>query len=323
MSRRTFLPSFFSLLLLLAVVPSAVADHIEAKPCRPGRPCSSPSPAATTSAGPSSTLSGDPVITAAGDIADPAASSAVRATADLIQSIDPSVALTLGDNQYPSGLLSDYLSGYDPTWGSFLSRTSPAPGNHEYNSSSTAAGYFEYFGSRAPDAYYSYEVGAWHLISLNSNCSHVGGCGPGSPQHKWLKGDLAAHPTTCTLAYWHHPRWSSGTKHGGTAATSELWTLLYEAGAELVLSGHEHNYERFAPQDPIGRLDEANGVVQIVAGTGGKSHYPFGAPKPNSVARSSTAFGVLKLTLHSRGYDFAFRPIPGDTFTDSGSEKCH
>jgi hypothetical protein len=323
MSKRALLLTFFSLLFVVWVVPTLVAEHIEAKPCKPGHPCSSPSPSAKTSPSPSPTFSGDPVITAAGDIAEADPSSATRATADLVESINPSVVLTLGDNQYPSGLLSDYLTGYDPTWGSFLSRTFPAPGNHEYNSSSTAAGYFDYFGSRAPDAYYSYNVGAWHLISLNSNCSRIGGCGSGSAEYNWLEADLAAHPTTCTLAYWHHPSWSSGTKHGGTNATSQLWTLLYDAGAELVLSGHEHNYERFAPQDPSGSLDEANGVVQIVAGTGGKSHYPFGSPKPNSVARSSTAFGVLKLTLHATSYDFAFQPIPGDTFTDSGTESCH
>lgn len=322
MSKRALLLIFFSVLFVLAVVPTFVAEHIEAKPCKPGRPCSSPSPSTTSSPSPPPT-SGHPVIIAAGDIADPAPNAAVRATAALVESINPSVALTLGDNQYPSGLLSDYLTGYDPTWGSFLSRTSPAPGNHEYNSSSNAAGYFDYFGSRAPNAYYSYNVGGWHLISLNSVCSRIGGCGSGSPQHNWLKADLAAHPTTCTLAYWHHPRWSSGTKHGGTNAVSPLWTLLHDAGAELVLSGHEHNYERFAPQDPLGRLDEANGVVQIVAGTGGKSHYPFGTPKPNSVARNSNAFGVLKITLHPTSYDFSFQPIPGDTFSDSGSENCH
>jgi acid phosphatase type 7 len=335
MSKRALLLSFFSLLIVATVIPTVVAERIEAKPCKPGRPCSSPSPSVTPSASPSPspsattspssspTSSRDPVITAAGDIADPVPNAETQATADLVESINPSVAIALGDNQYPSGLLSDYLRGYASTWGTFLSRTAPAPGNHEYRSSSTAAGYFGYFGSRAPAAYYSYNVGQWHLISLDSNCSQIGGCGSGSPEYNWLKADLASHPTACTLAYWHHPRWSSGTNHGGTNTVSAFWTLLYDAGAELVLSAHEHNYERFAPQDPSGRLDAAKGVVQIVAGTGGHSLYPLGVPEPNSVARNSTAFGVVTVTLHPTSYDFAFRPIPGDTFTDSGTEGCH
>jgi calcineurin-like phosphoesterase family protein len=266
---------------------------------------------------------GDPVITAAGDIADPRPSSEAIATAELVMSIDPNVALTLGDNQYPSGSLTDFRNGYDASWGRFLASTAPAVGNHEYKSSSRAAGYFDYFGSRAPGAYYSYDVGAWHLIALDSNCARIGGCDPGSPEYEWLQRDLAADSAVCTLAYWHHPRWSSGERHGGTNAVSPFWTLLYEAGADVVLNGHEHNYERFAPQDPNGDRDDASGIVEIVAGTGGHGLYPFGGTEPNSVARDSTTFGVLKLTLHATGYDFAFEPIPGGGFTDSGSASCH
>jgi hypothetical protein len=312
-SKRALLVA--SILLAAAVVPSALPEQTEAKPCNPGHPCPSPSP--------SPTPSGDPVITAAGDIADPVPKPATQETAKLVISINPTLALTLGDNQYPSGLLSDYQKGYASTWGAFLAKTSPAPGNHEYKSSSTAAGYFAYFGSRAPSAYYSYNVGAWHLISLDSNCSKIGGCGLSSPQYNWLKADLAAHPATCTLAYWHHPRWSSGTTHGGSTSMSRFWNLLYGAGADVVLSGHEHNYERFAPQDPSGGLDTARGIVQIVVGVGGHGLYPFGAPKPNSLVRNSSTFGVLKLTLHPSSYDFEFRPIAGSTFSDRGTTNCH
>ena len=159
------------------------------------------------------------------------------------------MALTLGDNQYETGALADFRTGYGTTWGAFLSRTRPAVGNHEYKSSSTAAGYFGYFGGRAPDNYYSFNVGAWHLISLDSNCAFAGGCGAGSRQYEWLKADLAAHPTRCTLAYFHHPRWSSGTAHGNSSQVGPFIDLLYNAGAEVVLSGHEHNYERYASAD--------------------------------------------------------------------------
>ena len=270
-----------------------------------------------------SATSSDPVITAAGDIADPwHASDATQATADLVKSIDPTVALTLGDNQYEGGTIQQFLSGYDPTWGAFLSRTAPALGNHEYRSSHTAEGYFEYFGPQAPAAYYSFDVGAWHLISLDSQCDEIGGCDPGSPEYKWLQADLADHPTKCTLAYWHHPRFSSGNQ-GDTPWVAPFWSLLYDSGADIVLNGHDHDYERFAPQDPSGNLDQANGIVEIVAGTGGHDHDALGPPEPNSVVGNDSAYGVLELTLHQSSYDFKFRPTPGNSFTDSGSGTCH
>ena len=308
-----------SFVLAAAIVPSALPAKTEAKPCNPAHPCPSPSP----SPSPSPPPSGDPVITAAGDIADPLPSAATLATAQLVLLINPTVALTLGDNEYPSGLLADYKSGYAPTWGAFLAKTYPAVGNHEYKSSSTAAGYFSYFGNRAPSAYYSYDVGAWHLISLDSNCTKIGCCGASSAEYKWLEADLAAHPATCVLAYWHHPRWSSGSTHGGSTSVSAFWSLLYGAGAEVVLNGHEHNYERFAPQDPSGRLDTSRGMVEFVVGVGGHGLYGFGSPQPNSLVRNSSTFGVLKLTLHPSSYDFEFRPIAGSTFTDNGSTTCH
>lgn len=311
MSKRALFITL-SLLAMATVVPTALADLTGAGHCGTPDPCTSPA------ARPRGRI-----LTAAGDIANPHPSSATRATARLIVSINPTVALTLGDNQYHSGALSDYLRSYDSTWGAFLSKTAPSLGNHEYGSSPTAAGYFEYFGDRSPGAYYSYDVGAWHLISLDSNCRYVGGCDAGSPQYDWLKADLAADTATCTLAYWHHPRWSSGTTHGGSDSVSPFWDLLYAAGADVVLNGHEHNYERFAPQDPSGRLDRANGIVEFVVGTGGHGSYPFGPAEPNSRVRNSGTFGVLQLTLRPRGYDFEFRPVLGGTFSDSGTTGCH
>ena len=163
--------------------------------------------------------------------------------------------------------------------GAHKSRTKPAPGNHEYNTSG-ATGYYGYFGAAAGDpkqGYYSYDLGSWHIVVLNSNCSQVGGCGAGSPQETWLRQDLAAHPTSCTLAYWHHPRFSFG-EHGNDTATQALWQALYDNGAEIVLSGHDHNYQRWSPQTPSGTTDATRGIREFVVGTGGKSHYALGQP---------------------------------------------
>jgi hypothetical protein len=262
------------------------------------------------------------VITAAGDIAAPDPSAATRATARMIRSIDPTVALTLGDNAYPDGARKDFASGYDPTWGSFLSKTRPTTGNHEYESSSTAAGYFHYFGRRAPGRYYSFDVGAWHVISLDSNCEMVHGCGAGSRQYGWLRHDLRTDRATCTLAYWHHPRWSSGTEIGDSPQVAPFMRLLYHARADVVLTGHEHNYERFAAQTPAGERKRA-GIVEFVVGTGGRSLSPLGHAEDNSLVSEDSSFGVLRMTLHPSSYDFAFKSVMGSTFRDSGSRRCH
>jgi chitodextrinase len=259
----------------------------------------------------------DPVITAAGDIC--ASSTDCKATSDLVLSINPTRALTLGDNAYNDGTLAQFNSEYDPNWGRFKSITSPSPGNHDYHVAG-AADYFSYFGSRAPAAYYSYDVGAWHIISLASSA----GISPsaGGAEETWLKQDLAAHPSRCTLAYWHEPRWSSGTTHGSNSSWSAVWNDLYAAGADVVLNGHEHNYERFAKQTPGGAA-AANGIRELVVGTGGASHgYPFGTPIANSEVRNDSTWGVLKLTLHPTSYDWQFIPVAGSTFTDSGSDTC-
>jgi hypothetical protein len=262
----------------------------------------------------------DPVITAAGDICSNATN--CKPTSDLILSINPTRALTLGDNAYNDGSVTQYNSYYDPWWGRFKSKTSPTTGNHEYHTSG-APGYFSYFGSTiAPAPYYSYDIGSWHLIALADGSS--GGISPsaGGAEETWLKQDLAAHSNKCVLAYWHEPRWSSGTTHGSSSTWSAAWSDLYAAHADVVLSGHEHNYERFAKQNASGGAD-AKGIREFVVGTGGASHgYPFGTPIANSEVRNDSTWGVLKLTLHPAGYDWQFMPVPGSTFTDSGSDTC-
>jgi acid phosphatase type 7 len=246
-------------------------------------------------------------------------------TSDLLMN-EPEVTnvLPLGDIQYVDGCYSDFLGAYHPTWGRKLAITKPVPGNHEYHDPTpcppVASGYFQYFGSAAGDptkGYYSFDLGPWHLIALNSEISHS----LGSPQLEWLQQDLAATTEECILAYWHKPRFSSG-RHGSGPGRAALWNALHGAGADLVLSAHDHTYERFAPQDATGQLD-LTGIRQFVVGTGGASHYQFPTIEPNSDERNATTFGVLKLTLHASSYDFEFVPEAGGTFTDSGSAACH
>jgi hypothetical protein len=238
--------------------------------------------------------------------------------------------LALGDNQYEQGGLSQYAASYELSWGLFKNLTYPTVGNHEYGTTG-AAGYFDYFngtgnldGRAGPrgKGYYSFDIGSWHLISLNSNCTHAGGCSASSPQAQWLRADLAAHPTACTLAFWHHPRFSSG-QHGDAGLLEPLWQALYDANADLVVVGHDHLYERFGPQTSTGVADPVKGIREFVVGTGGRSHYNFNTPKPNSEVRNSDSFGILKLTLHPGSYDWAFIPEAGKTFTDFGSNNCH
>jgi hypothetical protein len=238
--------------------------------------------------------------------------------------------LALGDNQYEQGRLSQYTGSYDLSWGLFKDLTYPAVGNHEYGTTG-ALGYFDYFngagvvdGRAGPrdKGYYSFDIGTWHLISVNSNCTQAGGCSAGSPQEQWLRADLAAHPEGCTLAFGHHPRFSSG-QHGDTGLLAPIWQALYDGNADLVLSSHDHLYERFGPQTSIGVADPVKGIREFVVGTGGRSHYSFSTPQPNSEVRNSDTFGILKLTLHPGSYDWAFIPEAGKTFTDFGSDNCH
>ena len=246
-----------------------------------------------------------------------------KAVSDLLVAGGYAAVLGLGDLQYESGTLSAFNASYDPTWGRVRTITHPAPGNHEYNTAG-ATGYYAYFGAAAGDpakGYYSYELGAWHVIVLNSNCTAVS-CAAGSAQEQWLRLDLAAHPVACTLAYWHHARFSSGS-HGNDASTAAFWQALYDANADLILVGHEHDYERFAAQDPSGVADGARGIRQFIVGTGGKNGTAFGTVRANSEVRQTGTFGVLRLTLSSAGYAWAFVPEAGKTFSDTGTGTCH
>ena len=237
-----------------------------------------------------------------------------RATSDLALALDPDAVLLLGDNQYEDGTLAKYQASYDPTWGRLKAITYPIPGNHEYLTTG-ARGYFDYFGTAAGDpaqGWYSFDLGGWHIVALNSNCGAVGGCGTESPQGRWLAADLAAHPGACTLAYWHHPRFSSGP-HGNDLTVADFWTLLQQAGADLVLTGHDHGYERFAPQ---------SGLREFVVGTGGKNHTSVTAIQPGSEVRIYDAFGVLELKLQPNGYEWRFLKEDGIAL-DSGRGLCN
>lgn len=266
---------------------------------------------------------------AAGDIArcassDPkwsgAAATAAVVAAGLAQ--DPSAAvLTLGDHTYPYGRASEFAQCYAPTWGRFRDRTWPAPGNHEY-ATPGAAPYFAYFGERAGKGYYSFDLGAWHLVSLNSGLSGA----RMQEQLAWLRQDLASRKARCTLAYWHIPLYSSGG-HTPNPVMREAWRILYQAGADLVLSGHDHDYERFAPQDADGKLDAAHGMRQFVVGTGGAYPTPFRWPVAHTEFRENSRFGVLRLTLSDGAYAWRFMPVAGTEdegpAPDHGSGRCH
>src|ERR687897_778759 len=271
-------------------------------------------------------VDGPPVVVAAGDIADCAREDG-EATAKLVEGIDGATVLTLGDNAYPEGPAEDFEECYEPSWGQFKARTMPSPGNHEYETPG-ASGYFDYFGKAAgePDeGYYSYELGSWHLVALNSNCGEGEiRCGPGSPLGRWLKEDLAANDEeSCTLAYFHHPLFTSGAYRPGIERVERLWEILYAAGVDVVLNGHDHNYQRFAPQDPKGRADPERGIRQFVVGTGGRSLYPIRDPIANSEVDNDETYGVLKLTPHPEGYEWRFITVGGGTITDSRSGRSH
>jgi acid phosphatase type 7 len=265
----------------------------------------------------------DVVLVGAGDIADCAHLSGAEATAKLLDGI-PGTVFTAGDNAYEGGTAEQFAKCYDPTWGRQKGRTRPSVGNHEFHSGG-ATPYFGYFGAAAGDpskGYYSYDLGSWHIVVLNSECAEVGGCQQGSTQEKWLRQDLKSHPAACTVAYWHKPLFSSGSKHGNDPQVKAFWQDLYQARATVVINGHDHDYERFAAQNPEGKPDAANGIREFVAGTGGKSHRPFAAPLPTSEVRNADTYGVLKLTLHAKSYDWEFVPEAGNTFHDSGSGSC-
>ena len=262
------------------------------------------------------------VLVGAGDIGV-CGSTADESTAALLDGISGTV-FTAGDTVYPNGTATEYQQCYAPSWGRHLGRTRPAVGNHEYHTPG-AAGYFGYFGAAAGDpaaGWYAYDLGVWRIRVLNSNCTQIGGCGPGSAQYAWLQSDLAAHSQRCSAAIWHHPRWSSG-QHGDATVVAPLWEALHAAGTELVITGHDHDYERFAPLDATGGPDPSGGIRSFVVGTGGIGLRGFGTVRAGSEARSASTHGVLRLALRSDSYDWSFIPIPGRTFTDNGSGTCH
>jgi hypothetical protein len=267
-----------------------------------------------------------PVLLAAGDIAE-CDHQGDEATAQILAKYPDATIATLGDNAYQEGTDKDFQACYDPTWGKFKDRTMPATGNHD-EATKDAKGYFDYFGSVGgpfDKYYYSYDLGSWHLVVLNSDCWRVDGCAIDDPQATWLRNDLQQGPL-CTIAYWHRPPFSSGRygRPGETARVRPLWQVLNEEGVDILLTGHEHSYERFVPMNTAGQRDDAHGVRLFVVGTGGGNLRPFGNPPlKTTVIRNDTTWGVLKLDLGAGRYSWKFLPVAGSTFTDSGSGTCH
>jgi 3',5'-cyclic AMP phosphodiesterase CpdA len=265
----------------------------------------------------------DPVLVGAGDIAECwlgfiNGTGGAEATATLLDRIKGTV-FTVGDHAYRKGTAKEFQNCYTPTWGQHKARTRPTPGNHDYYTNN-ATPYYAYFGATAGEAgkgYYSYELGAWHIVALNSNLTADAAAG----QEQWLREDLTAHNTLCTLAYWHHPAFSSGG-HGNGHRMRTIWPVLYEFGADVVVNGHDHNYERFAPQTPTGHRDPEHGIREFVVGTGGAHVHKFKTVQPNSEARDATTWGVLKLVLRPTSYEWEFIPVAGGTFSDVGSGAC-
>jgi hypothetical protein len=286
-----------------------------------GPPSETPSPSAFASATPAgsqtpapSGAAGEATLLAVGDVAY-CGGSEDELVGRLAARLPGTIAL-LGDNAYQHGSADDYANCFNPTWGGFLDRVRPVPGNHDYETREAAA-YFAYFGTsvgRLGEGWYSYDVGSWHVIALNSECAAIRGCGRGSPELAWLIADVAAHPAKCTLAYWHHARYSSGL-HGDNSQTQGLWQALSDSGADIVLQGHDHDYERMAPID---------GIRSFVVGTGGRSLYDWpGGPGPHTEVRANDTYGLLQLTLGATHYSWKFIPVGGGTFTDAGSGTCH
>ncbi|MDQ3927777.1 MAG: metallophosphoesterase [Chloroflexota bacterium] len=296
-------------------VPSETPERQATRPVPTNTPQLPPTP--EESAG-----EAEAVLVGAGDIGDCDGNGDER-TAELLDDIEGTV-FTLGDNVYERGTAKEFRECYDDSWGRHKGRTRPAAGNHDYRTED-AKPYYDYFGEAAGEegkGYYSYDLGSWHIVVLNSNCKYVGGCEEGSEQVRWLVDDLQEHPAQCTLAYWHHPLFNVG-EHGNDEAVRRFWDALYGAGADVVLTGHDHNYQRYAPQDPSGDNDPEQGIRQFVVGTGGKSHYKIEKDLPNLEVSNDDTDGVLKLTLKPDGYDWEFIPVEGQDFRDAGTGTCH
>ncbi len=311
---RSLLPKV--LVVLLALAACSPADETTT-PASTAPTSTTTQPTTTTT----TTVPEPPILFAVGDIAS-CRSDGDEATAALLDESDAPIA-TLGDNVYERGTHDEFAECFEPSWGRHKDRIRPAPGNHDYGVRD-AAGYYDYFGDAAGprgEGWYSYDLGSWHVIALNSVCSVVG-CEAGSAQEQWLRADLAAHAgADCTLAYWHHPRFSSGL-HGSDESMHDLVQALYEHGADVVLAGHDHHYERFAPLDPSGAPDPEGGIRHFVAGTGGNRTYPIGPALEGSEARFTNGYGLLRLELRERSYSWEYIGVPGVEFTDTGTGTC-
>ncbi len=295
------------------------------RPSPVASPADGASPPSNASVSPGSTgaAADDPVLVGAGDIGD-CASLGDEATATLLDEIDGTV-FTTGDNAYERGTVDEFRDCYHPSWGRHRDRTRPAPGNHDWGTPGLA-GYRDYFGAAAEgpggSSWYSYELGTWHVIVLDSECEEVGGCDPSSPQGEWLATDLAANTATCTIAMFHVPRFSSGDEHGNDPDMDAFWRPLFAADVDVIVNGHDHDYERFAPQDPDAREDRQKGIRQFVVGTGGTPLRGFDAPVANSELRSDGFHGVIAFTLYDGSYDWEFIAA-GSPFRDRGNARCH
>jgi hypothetical protein len=311
-----------------ASAPPAVTSSVAPSSSAPlaSTPSASPSasapPSPSVSAAPSASPVTPQVLVGAGDVGDCSTEEDSR-TADLLDDIEGTV-FTAGDNAYENGSAEDFATCFEESWGRHKDRIRPAPGNHDWHTSGLS-GYVGYFGDagRGPDgrSWYSYDLGSWHVVVLDSECGRVDGCGGSSDQGRWLTADLAASDARCTIAIWHKPRFSSG-EHGNDPSVGPFWTALHRAGADVVVNGHDHDYERFAPQDPGGREDRERGIRQFVAGTGGTPLRTFGDPVANSELRAAVAHGVLKLTLRDGSYDWEFISV-GGAISDRGTAFCH
>jgi hypothetical protein len=295
---------------------------------KPGPP-SDPAPEATPATGGATASASEAVLVGAGDIARNCIAGddlkRSEATAALLDTI-PGDVFAAGDLAYDDGTAEQFNQCYEATWGRHKERTRPVPGNHDYHTPN-GSGYHGYFGAAAGEpgqGWYSFELGAWHVIVLNSNCSDVGGCGPGDAQYEWLQNDLAANSgKTCTAALWHHPVFTAGPHEDDEGGVRPLLQLLYDTNADLVVTAHDHYYQRWAPMDPVGRIDNSRGLREFVVGTGGKGLYTPERSPANMEVENHDTYGVLKLTLHTGSYGWEFVPVAGQTFTDSGTQACH
>lgn len=236
----------------------------------------------------------------------------------------PGTIATLGDTVYTFGYLGDYFRCFQPSWGPLKSRIRPAIGNHEYLWKGGSP-FFNYFRSAAGPrhrGYYSYDLGSWHIVVINSNCAKIGGCGPGSPQYSWLRRDLRLNRGRCSLAYWHHPRYSIG-RMGPYAGMKPVWNLLYRYGTEAVLTGHDHNYQRYTPIGDAGVRDTRRGIREFVVGTGGASKQAITRYSSYVEASQDDYYGVLKLDLYKSHFSWEFVSTPDGAYSDSGEDRCH